>query len=91
MSLMMILGVLAGLLAAALTPWVVASVLEVPSELQAETQAAFYVLAAAIPVVIATTGLRGVLEAHKFFDFVNVIRTPLGLITFLGPMAVLPF
>lgn len=91
MSLMIILGLLGALFAAALTPWVVGSVLEVPAELQSETKVSFYLLAASIPVVIATTGLRGVLEARQLFGFVNVIRIPLGLLTFLGPLAVLPF
>ena len=91
MSLMVVLGLLGGLFVAALTPWLVASVLEVPPELQSETILSFYLLATSIPIVIATTGLRGVLEARQLFGLVNVIRIPLGLITFLGPVAVLPF
>lgn len=91
MSLMSGLGLLGALLLAVFTPWLVVSVLEVPLELQAETIISFYLLATSIPIVIATAGLRGLLEARQLFGFVNVIRIPLGIITFLGPLAVLPF
>lgn len=91
MSLMVALGVIGGIIVAALTSWFVGSVLEVPIELQPETTTSFYLLAASIPVVIATTGLRGVLEARQLFGIINFIRIPLGLVTYLGPVAVLPF
>jgi len=91
MSLMVVLGVLGAIVAVALSPWLVDSVLNIPIELQAETLNSFYVLAASIPVVIATTGLRGILEAHQRFGMVNVVRIPLGIVTFVGPLFVLPF
>jgi O-antigen/teichoic acid export membrane protein len=91
MSLMMILGVLGTVTVVALSPWLVGSVLNIPSELQSETLTAFYLLAASIPIVISTTGLRGILEAHQRFGLVNAVRLPLGIFTFLGPVAVLPF
>jgi O-antigen/teichoic acid export membrane protein len=52
---------------------------------------AFYWLAVSIPVVIITTGLRGILEAYQRFDAINIVRIPLGILTYLGPLAVLPF
>ncbi|MBT7329492.1 MAG: oligosaccharide flippase family protein [Oceanospirillaceae bacterium] len=88
---MMILGVLGTVTVVALSPWLVGSVLNIPSELQSETLTAFYLLAASIPIVISTTGLRGILEAHQRFGLVNAVRLPLGIFTFLGPVAVLPF
>ncbi len=91
MSLMAILGVLGAIVIASLSPWLVGSVLNIPAELQSETLTAFYLLVAFIPVVISTTGLRGILEAHQRFGLVNVVRIPLGIFTFLGPVAVLPF
>jgi O-antigen/teichoic acid export membrane protein len=91
MLLMMILGVLGTVMVVALSPWLVGSVLNIPSELQPETLTAFYLLAASIPIVIGTTGLRGILEAHQRFGLVNAVRLPLGIFTFLGPVAVLPF
>jgi O-antigen/teichoic acid export membrane protein len=91
MSMMTVLGVLGAVTAAALTPWLVTSVLNIPTELQPETLIAFYLLAIAIPIVLGGTGLRGILEAHQRFDLVNVVRIPLGILTFLGPLAVLSF
>ena len=91
MSLMGFLGVLGAIFIFILSPWLVGSVLKIPAELQSETLSAFYLLAVSVPIVISTTGLRGVLEAHQRFGVVNSIRFPFGIFTFLGPLAVLPF
>jgi len=91
MLLMAVLGVLGAIVVAVLSPWLVSSVLNIPVELQPETLTAFYLLAISIPIVISTTGLRGILEAHQRFGLVNVVRIPLGIFTFLGPVAVLLF
>jgi len=84
-------GIAGALFIAGLSPWFVGSALEIPELLKPETQTAFYYLAASVPIVVTSTGLRGVLEAHQRFDVVNIIRLPLGILTFLGPLAVLPF
>lgn len=47
--------------------------------------AALRCMALAVPLIVLTSGLRGVLEAHQAFSWVNLIRLPLGLWTFLGP------
>jgi O-antigen/teichoic acid export membrane protein len=91
MLLMTALGVFGAVVAAGLSGWLVRDVLNVPGALQPETLTSLYILAASIPVVIGTTGLRGVLEAYQRFDLVNAVRIPLGVMTFLGPVAVLPF
>lgn len=91
MSLMAVLGVLGTVIVALLSPWLVGSVLKIPIDLQPETLTAFYLLAISIPIVISTTGLRGILEAHQRFGLVNAVRIPLGMFTFLGPVVVLPF
>ena len=89
--LMAALGILGAVIVAALSPWLVGGVLKIPPELQSETLTSFYLLAASIPIVISSTGLRGILEAHQLFGLVNAVRIPLGLFTFLGPVTVLPF
>jgi O-antigen/teichoic acid export membrane protein len=91
MSLMVVLGVLGSIAVAGLSPWLVGAILKIPAELQAETLIVFYLLAASVPIVIGSTGLRGILEAHQRFGMVNAVRIPLGIFTFLGPVAVLPF
>ena len=90
-TLMAVLGVLGAVTVAVLSPLLVGSILKIPLELQSETLIVFYILSASIPIVISSTGLRGVLEAYQRFDLVNVVRIPLGIVTFLGPVAVLPF
>ena len=90
-TLMAVLGVLGAVIVAVLSPWLVGSILKIPLELQSETLIVFYILSASIPIVISSTGLRGVLEAYQRFDLVNVVRIPLGIVTFLGPVAVLHF
>ena len=90
-ALMTALGVLGAVVVVALSPWLVGGVLKIPAELQSETLTAFYLLAASVPIVIGTTGLRGILAAHQRFGLVNAVRIPLGIFTFLGPVAVLPF
>jgi len=88
---MLILGSFGGLLSAALTSVLVSSVLKVPEYLLKETSQSFYILSSAIPIVILTTGLRGVLEAQQRFDLVNMVRIPMGLFTFLAPLLIIPF
>ena len=91
MGLMVILGIVGALVVALLSPWLAGSMLELPPELASETLSSFFVLAASLPVVIVTTALRGILEARKRFDVVNLVRAPVGVLTYLGPIAVLPF
>jgi O-antigen/teichoic acid export membrane protein len=88
--LMLLLGLAGGLLVASLSPWIVNSVLRVPGPLRHDTLLAAYVVAASVPVVVVSSGLRGVLEARQRFDLVNVVRLPLGIFMFVGPLLALP-
>ena len=90
LAMLLALGVAGCVAIAALTPWLVDSVLKIPESLHAETRTSFYILALSIPVVVLTTGLRGLLEAYQRFDLVNVVRVPLGVLTYLAPLMVLP-
>jgi O-antigen/teichoic acid export membrane protein len=82
-------GVVGGLLLAALSPLLVSSVLKIPSHLKDETLASFYVLAAAIPVVLGTAGTRGILEAQQRFGLLNAIKVPISTASFAVPLLVL--
>ena len=91
----LVLTLALGLLGAAVlwlpAGWIVERVLHAPPALQAEARAAVRLLAAALPFVLATAALRGVLEARQRFDLVNAVRLPLGVFTFAAPLLVLPF
>lgn len=91
LSLMTLIGLAAMPLIIALSRWLVDKVLAIPIELHAESYRAFFWMAVSVPFVISTTGLRAVMEAHQQFARVNAIRVPMGIFTFVGPLAVLPF
>lgn len=91
LSIMIILGLLGMVILAGVSPWFVMKILKIPEFLQRETLNTFYLLAATIPIVILATGLRGVLEAYQQFKLVNLVRIPLGIFTYLGPLTMLPF
>ena len=68
----------------------VEDVLNIPAHLRGEARTAFYLLSASLPFVITSNGFRGLLEAQLRFGLVNAIRIPMGLMSFLGPVAMLP-
>ena len=89
--LMTLLGFAGTFVVILISPWLVGHTLKVPSGLQTETLKSFYILGVSVPLVIVTAGLRGLLEAHQRFGLTNVLRVPIGVFTFLGPVLVLPF
>jgi O-antigen/teichoic acid export membrane protein len=89
--LMFILGIAGALVLALITPFLVHTVLRIPSSLQSETLQALYILAVSIPFAILTSALVGLLSAYQRFDIINAIRMPMGIYTYAGPLAVLPF
>lgn len=84
--LMAVLGVFAGLLMAGVASWGVSLIHEVPDRQEAVN--AVYAMALAMPFIVLTSGFRGILEARHAFGIVNLIRLPMGLFTFLGPLVV---
>lgn len=85
------LGLIGSLLTFLLAPYLVERLLKVPASLSHEALGSFYWLGAAVPVVVVTAGLRGVLEAVQHFRLATAIRVPMGIFTYLGPAALLPF
>ena len=81
-------GSAAGVLLFAIAPWLCSSVLKLPEGLQVEAAAGLQALAWCLPFVTLTAALRGVLEAGQRFGWVNALRVPLGVLTFLVPVAV---
>lgn len=85
------LGLVGSLLTFILAPYLVERLLKVPLSLSHEALGSFYWLGAAVPIVVITAGLRGVLEAVQHFRLATAIRVPMGIFTYLGPAALLPF
>jgi len=89
--LMLLLGLIGAAVVVLLAPWLVERVLHVPAGLQRETIRSFYLIGLSIPVVTSTAGLRGFLEAHQRFGWINALRVPTSVLTFVAPLLVLPF
>lgn len=83
------LGVIGGLVAFAITPWLVHDLLNIPADLQEESLRAFLMLAASMPFVLGTSGARGVLEGQHRFAMVNALRVPASTFTFVAPVVVM--
>src|SRR3546814_16805477 len=75
MIVMAMLGVAGGLVVAALSPWLVTRVLSIPPSLAGETLQSFLILSASMPVVILSTGFRGILEARPRFHNRKCVET----------------
>jgi len=88
MSIVSVIGTLVLLL---ITPTLVYSFFNISKSLQTETLNTFYILALSVPIVTTTAGLRGALEAYQKFGIINIIRTILGVFSFLGPLLCLIF
>ena len=83
--LQVLLGLAGGAVMAALTPVLVDRVLKTPVSLTAEARTSFYILAAALPVILAMNGLRAVLEGCQRFDITNLLRIPSNTLAFVIP------
>ena len=73
-----------------LAPWLNDHVIRPPDALQSEILNTLYLVGLSLPAVFAGSALRGLLEAVQRFDYVNAVRIPSGVLTYLGPLAVLP-
>ena len=91
MACMLFLGACFGGVLFALAPWLTHSALKIPPTLQGEVAHSLPWLAMAVPFVTLTCGLRGMLEAQQNFAAVNALRAAFGFISYLAPLAVLPF
>lgn len=89
--LMGLLGLFGAMLSAAAAPLGVGRYLAVPSYMKEETISAMLWAAAAIPFVVFTTGLRGLLEGHQKFAAANLLRGPMSVLTIVGPLMILPY
>lgn len=86
--LMLMLGLLGFILVFTLKSVLVQELLNIPEYIISETLSSFAVLSVSIPVVILTTGFRGILESYQKFDVINFIRLPLGIYTYIAPLIV---
>ena len=89
LRLMFGFGVCGAMVVALLTPWLTGRVLNIPDSLADEATVSLWILAVALPFVVLTAGQIGVLQAYERFAAITVVRIPLGVATFLVPLAAL--
>jgi O-antigen/teichoic acid export membrane protein len=89
--LMLLMGLVGTIGALLFAPWLVAHALHVPPAMERETLYSVYLMGLSIPIVVSTAALRGLLEAHQRFDLATVLRVPMGIFAYAGPLMVLPF
>jgi O-antigen/teichoic acid export membrane protein len=86
-----LLGLIGGMAMFLATPSLIHRVFNIPQELLVEAQSAFYLLSALIPLIVATTTLRGALEGAQRFDLVNAVKIPSSSLTFIIPLGAVLF
>jgi O-antigen/teichoic acid export membrane protein len=91
LAAMLLVGCAGSLAMLALARWATSNGLNISPQLQREALGGARLLAIGIPVVVLTSGFRGILEAYERFDLANAVRVPTGISTFLGPLLVMPF
>jgi O-antigen/teichoic acid export membrane protein len=89
--IMAVMGLVGGILMAALTPWLVNTALNVPTELKAEATRSFFLLSACVPFVVTTSGLRGLFEAHQDFGVATILRLPYAAFNYVAPLVAITF
>lgn len=83
-------GTVAAAVLAACAPLLAGRVLRVPAALEAETAGALRLLALALPFVVSSPVLTGLLEARYRFGWVSAVSAPVSVVSYLGPLALLP-
>lgn len=91
LCLMLVFGSIGGMMVAAIAPWLAHDVLKIPSELQPQSVRVLYLLAISMPFVISGGSLCGTLSAFQRFDLINWVRVPTGILSYVGPLLILPF
>jgi O-antigen/teichoic acid export membrane protein len=89
--LMLLIGSLGGLVLWVSSAYLVTSALTVGSLFRPEAISVMKILAISVPIVILTSGIRGILESYERFDLVNIVRIPISVLTFVSPLMVLAF
>ena len=86
-AMMLVLGLFGGLVMLAIAPFMGSQLASGTGT--GEVVRAFLWMAAAMPAIVLTSGYRGILEATGQFALVNMIRVPMGIFTFAGPLLAL--
>jgi O-antigen/teichoic acid export membrane protein len=84
-------GIVATIVVWLLTPFIVNNILRVPVEYKQETTWSLYALALTLPMLLLIVNIKGILEAYQRFFVISLLRLPVVLFNYIGPLFVLPF
>jgi len=85
------LGLVGALVLAAATPLLAGRLLRIPPDLVPQTLTSFRIVALSVPLILCSSSLRGVLEASRRFDLVNMVMIPASMMSFVIPGLSYPF
>jgi O-antigen/teichoic acid export membrane protein len=88
--LLISLGCVFGIVAAALVPFAVTSFFKMPASFVGDARTSLLVLCLSMPIMLATDALRGVLEAAQRFDLVNSVKVPASVAFYLLAALAIP-
>ena len=91
LTIMTVIGLLSCGTLVLLAPVLVSKLLHTPLELQEEMQKVVVLIAISIPIVMNSSAIRGVVEAHQRFVFISVMKLLMGGFVFLSPIIVLKY
>jgi O-antigen/teichoic acid export membrane protein len=91
LAIILFLGVVGTAIVMAAADWIVRELFVVNPGLQVEGAAALRIFGCGLPIVVLTTALVGVLEAHQRFAAISALRALLGFLTFLLPLLIIQF
>jgi O-antigen/teichoic acid export membrane protein len=91
LSLQVGMGMLGMAGVGAFVPYLVRHVLKMPAALVSQAQWSLLILCAAVPILLCSNALRGVLEAAQRFDLVNAVKVPTSIAFYALALIAVPF
>jgi O-antigen/teichoic acid export membrane protein len=89
LMLTIVMGVFTGVIMSQISPFLANDVFNIPVDIRRDAEISFLVLSASVPIVTSVSVLRDLLSAYQRFDLVNIVRAPIGSLTFLAPLITL--
>ncbi|MEX2150241.1 MAG: flippase [Steroidobacteraceae bacterium] len=86
LALMLCISILGSCLVWFLAPWLARQILNVPVFLEHESIVSLRIVAVALPFIVTSSGLTGILMAYQRFGLVNVIRIPAATLSIVLPV-----
>lgn len=85
------LGIFATTILCLSAPFIINNLLKVPKEYITETINSLYILALTLPMLLIIVNIKGILEAYQRFVILSILRIPVILFNYVGPLFILPF